>query len=88
MWQFPYNGESMNRTYADVITLLKASGKNKLHVTAHYANGRHEWLPVDKKEYLRQLKLISSPETVKYPCWFEVESDGEMYIHTTWENPS
>ena len=77
----------MNKTYADVITLLEASGEHPLYVTAHYANGRYEWLPVDKAEYLRQLKLIDSPEMAEYPCWFEVERDGEMFIHTKAENP-
>jgi len=77
----------MKKHYNDVITLLEASGTNRLHVVAHYSNGRHEWLPVDKAEYLRQLKMISSPEMVEYPCWFQVERDGEMFIHTKAENP-
>src|ERR1035438_9461864 len=77
----------MKKTYVDVITLLEASGSHRLHVTAHYANGRYEWLPVDKIQYLQQLKAISNPESVEYPCWFEVEPDGEMFIHTKAENP-
>jgi hypothetical protein len=77
----------MKKTYADVIILLKAFGNYRLSVTAHYANGRYEWLPVDKAEYLRQLELISNPDKVEYPCWFEIEPDGEMFIHTKAENP-
>lgn len=76
---------SMKRSYADVIRLLQESGNNRLYVTAHYKNGRHEWLPVDKAEYLRQLLMISNPE-IDYPCYFEVERDGEMFIHTKGEN--
>jgi len=75
----------MYKTYADVITLLEASGNHPLYVTVFYPNGPYEWLPVDKTEYLRQLKLINSPE-VKYPCLIEVERDGEMFIHTQAEN--
>jgi hypothetical protein len=77
----------MKKYYNDVIALLGASGNNRLYITAHYANGRYEWLPVDKAEYLRQLKMIDSPELIEYPCWFQVERDGEMYIHTKAENP-
>lgn len=73
--------------YLDVIKILETSHSNRLSVAIFYKNGRYEWLPVDKTEYLRQLKLISSPETVEYPCWVEVEPDGEMFIHPRVENP-
>lgn len=68
-----------NVTYRDVIACLE-SYNGKLYVAVHYPTNTHEWLPVDKAEYLRQLKLISNPE-VPYPCLFEVEPDNEMYIH-------
>lgn len=77
----------MKKTYAVVITFLEASENHRLYVTAHYPTGRYEWLPVDKAEYLRQLKQISSPELHQYPCWFQLERDGEMFIHTKAENP-
>ena len=75
----------MKQSYLDVIKLLEVSGDNRLYITAHYTNGRYEWLPVDKTEYLRQLKMIGNPE-IDYPCRFEVEKDGEMFIHTRWAN--
>jgi hypothetical protein len=72
--------------YSDVIVLLEKSGNARLYVTVHYVNGRYEWMPVDKAEYLRQLKMISNPSDVAYPCRFEVEKDDEMYIHSKWES--
>ena len=74
--------------YADVLKLLLESGDNSLHVAVIYPTGKHEWLPVDKSEYIRQLSMINkqSASTTEYPCYFEVESDGSMYIHPKIEN--
>ena len=66
-------------TYLDVIRILE-SNTNRLYVAVFYPSGTHEWLPVDRTEYLRQLKGIGNPE-IPYPCLFEVEPDGEMFIH-------
>jgi hypothetical protein len=76
------------KTYSDVLILLKESGKSNLYVAVIYPTGSHEWLPVDKTEYIRQLALIEpqSAKSTPYPCWFEVEKDGEMYIHPKTEN--
>jgi hypothetical protein len=73
------------KTYADVINLLEAS-KEKVYVAVIYPSGRWEWLPVDKEEYLRQLKMISNAADVPYPCRFEIERSGEMFIHPKVEN--
>lgn len=76
------------KTYSDVLTHLKNTGENKLHVAVIYANDRHEWLPIDKKEYIRQLEQIhpESANTTQYPCFFEIENSGDMFIHPKWEN--
>lgn len=67
-------------TYKDVIETLEKSSE-KLYVAVIYHTDCHEWLPVDKEEYIRQLSTISNPETIPYPCWLEIEPDGEMFIH-------
>lgn len=71
-------------TYKDIINLLEES-KMGLFVPVFYHTGVYEWLPVDKQAYLRQLKLISNND-IPFPCLFEVESDGEMFIHPKMEN--
>ena len=74
----------MKRSYLCVIRLLeKTSGK--LFVAVFYPSGTFEWLPVDKSEYLRQLKQIGNPE-IDYPCLFEVDSDEDCFIHPKVEN--
>lgn len=67
-------------TYADAIDLIDlASGK--VYVAVHYPSGTYEWLPVDKTEYLRQLRMISNAADVPYPCLIERDRDGEVFIH-------
>jgi len=80
--------EKKLKTYSDILTVLKNTGENKLHVAVIYANDRHEWLPIDKKEYIRQLDQIhpKSASTTPYPCFFEIENDKSMFIHPKWEN--
>ena len=73
------------KTYKDVINLIEVCS-GQLYVAVIYATDRHEWLPVDKTEYLRQLRMIGNPEECPYPCYFEVDKDGEMFIHPKTEN--
>jgi hypothetical protein len=73
-------------TYGQVLETLRQSTK-PLYVAVIYAKGTHEWLPVDKTEYIRQLGLIHPDSlSLPYPCYFEIESDGEMFIHPRTEN--
>ncbi len=75
------------KTYADIIKILEGAEKeNGLFVAVIYPTDRHEWLPVDITEYLRQLKQIDKPQDYPYPCFFEIENDGDMYIHPKGEN--
>ena len=75
-------------TYFDIIRIIENSPIDKgLFVRVFYPTGSHEWLPVDKSEYLRQLKMITYPDSNPFPCLFEVENDGEMYIHPKVANP-
>jgi len=79
----------MKHTYADVIKMLEQDGK--LFVAVFYPNHtskspHYGWLPVDKAEYLRQLRLILDPAGVDFPCYFEVEPDGDMFIHPKMES--
>jgi len=76
----------MKLTYADVIYILEHCGNNRLYVPSFYANGRYEWLPVDRQHYLKQITGIHEPAKAEYPCWFEIESNGEMFIHSKVEN--
>lgn len=69
------------QTYSEVISLIENSGDKLIYVTAHYKT-HYDWLPVDKQQYLELLKLVDKPDLTKFPCWFEVGPDGEMYIHT------
>jgi hypothetical protein len=80
--------EKKLKTYSDILTLLKNTGENKLCVAVIYANDRHEWLPIDKKEYIQQLEQIhpESANTTTYPCFFGIENDGSMLIYPKWEN--
>ena len=72
-------------TYADVLRVVKESSQN-LYVAVIYVTGTVEWLPVDKVEYVKQLELIYVPDSARFPCYFEVESDGQMFIHPKAEN--
>lgn len=67
-------------TYKDVLNVIEKSSK-RVYVAVFYHGGTYEWLPIDKQEYIRQLKMIANPEVCPFPCWFEIESDGEMFIH-------
>lgn len=77
------------KTYSDILTLLRNSGDhNKLHVAVIFSKGYYEWFPVDKVGYMQQLALIE-PQAAKvtpFPCYLEVEEDGEMFIHPNVEN--
>ena len=68
----------MKFSYANALTLIKNNGR--IYVAVIYENNRHEWLPVDKTEYIRQLEMITNAENVEYPCWLQVW-DGDIYIH-------
>ena len=73
------------KSYKDLIDLLETSDKG-LFAPVFYITGRTEWLPVDKVEYLRQIKMFDKPETIPLPCYIEIESDGEVFIHPRQEN--
>jgi hypothetical protein len=73
------------KTYQDVIDQIESSDC-RLHVAISYASGTIDWLPVDKVAYVHQLRLIDFPQNYKFPCWFEIEKDGDMYIHPKCEN--
>ena len=82
----------MKFTYADLIDLIE-KGLNdnffSLHVAVFFGKGpneRHTWFPVDAKDYLFELKLIDDPSKYEYPCYVEVESDGNIFIHPRGEN--
>ena len=66
------------KTYGEVLEILKSNGD--LYVPVFYITGTYEWLKVDKDDYIDQ---ITNPyiSNTPYPCWIEVESDGEMFIH-------
>ena len=66
--------------------IVKESRKN-LYAPVFYITGTYEWLPIDKIQFIRQLSLISNADKVEYPCYFEIESDGEMFIHPRMVNP-
>ena len=72
------------KTYADIIKVIEESDK-RLSVAVIFSEKNWTWLPVDKAEYLRQLKMISNPE-IPYPCWLELEPYGEMFIHPKVKN--
>jgi len=76
----------MKLTYADVIELLEVSPEKFFFVPVFFGTGTMEWMPVDKNEYVRQLRLISKPETYDYPCMVEIEHDGELFLHPKAEN--
>ena len=69
-------------TYTKVIEQLENGIKNnkELFVAVVFSDNHTEWIPVDRLFYQGFLKNIKNPES-KYPCLFEVESDGHMYIH-------
>lgn len=60
--------------------IVKESRKN-LYAPVFYITGTYEWLPIDKIQFIHQLSLITNADKVEYPCYFEIESDGEMFIH-------
>jgi len=68
------------KTYQDVIDQIEGSDC-RLSVAVSYTDGRIDWLPVDKVAYVRQLRLIDFPRKYDFPCWLEIEPDGEMFIH-------
>lgn len=70
-------------TYNDVIRHLNHS-KGRVSVAATYENGDYGWLPIDKAEYLRQLKMIGNPE-INFPCMIKFDGN-ETYIHPTGKN--
>ena len=70
----------MPTTYAKVIRQLIWRDTTKIFVLVMYPTGTHEWLPVDKKEYLHQLRQITDPDA-EYPCRVELEPAGEVYIN-------
>ena len=71
-------------TYGQVLAELERSTE-RLYVSVFYPTGTFEWLPVDKTEYIRQLKMMDLGSLLlPYPCYFEV--DGEMFIHSKGEN--
>jgi hypothetical protein len=66
------------KTYGEVLEILKANGD--LYVPVFYITGTYEWLKVDKDHYIHQITnpyICDSP----FPCYIEVESDGEMFMH-------
>jgi hypothetical protein len=74
-------------TYADIIRIIEASKPTEgLFIPIFYGTGTHEWFPVNKAEYLNNLKGIHKPETVAFPCLFQIEGDGEMFLHPKSEN--
>jgi hypothetical protein len=75
-------------TYQNVIDLLKRIETGKMYVPVFYLSGRHEWMPVDKMEYLRTLLQITNTnlDTLPFPCKVEIESDGEIFLHPRVEN--
>lgn len=76
----------MKKTYLDILTILRNSGDKGLYVAVIYENNRWEWLPVDKNKYIQLLDSMGNAREVPYPCYFEVEPDGEMFIHPKMEN--
>ena len=73
------------KTYKDIIDLLEKTTE-LVYVSVYYPSGRYEWLPVDRIEYLRQLKMIDQPENYPFPCFVSVDSDLEVFIHSKQEN--
>jgi hypothetical protein len=73
-------------TYADILKMVETNPQGLFVAIIYTKKGTHEWLPVDKKIFIHQLRLISHPEQNTYPCYFEVERDGEMFIHPQGES--
>lgn len=73
------------RTYTGMIKLLEAC-RGMVYVAVHYhPKGTYEWLPVERTEYLRQLRMIGNPD-IPFPCYFDTDADENIYIHTRKEN--
>jgi hypothetical protein len=66
-------------TYDSVLQLIKKNGN--VHVPVFYITGTMEWFRIDKSEYVRQLEGISNRSAVPFPCWVEIEKDGEVFLH-------
>ncbi len=70
------------KTYGDILEILESNGD--LYVPVFYVVGTMEWFKVDKEEYVRYIREVDLD--YPYPCYVEVESDGEIFIHPKIEN--
>jgi hypothetical protein len=79
------------KSYFDVLgEISKSSSESRLSIAVFFTQvySRHEWLPVDKRQYIEYLSAIE-PQAAKatpYPCWFEIDNDGDMFIHPNVRN--
>lgn len=70
------------KTYGDILEILESNGD--LHVPVFYSNGRYEWFKLDKEHHMNYIRSIDLD--FPYPCWVEVELDGEIFLHPKVEN--
>ena len=69
------------KTYGEVLEILKSNGD--LYVPVFYIGGTMEWLKVDKQHYINSIDPDPKYSNLShlYPCYIEVEQDGEMFMH-------
>jgi hypothetical protein len=70
------------KTYGDILEILESNGD--LYIPTFYHTGRYEWFKVDKEHYMRDIR--GSDLDFPYPCYVEVENDGEIFLHPKIEN--
>lgn len=69
------------KTYQDIIEIIENSEPSDRLSVAVFFSGDLTWLPVDKEEYVRQIRMKDDPAKYNFPGWLQVENDGEMFIH-------
>jgi len=72
------------KTYRDVLNILKVNGN--VYVPIFYIKGTMEWFKIDKEKYIKDWSHSNVKLDMPYPCYVEVESDGEVFIHPKIEN--
>lgn len=72
------------KTYRDVLNILKENGDT--YVPIFYVKGTMEWYKIDKEIYIRNWNDYNTNLDMPYPCYVEIEIDGEVFIHPKIEN--
>ena len=72
------------KTYREVLNILEGNGDT--YIPIFYIKGTMEWYKIDKKDYIKNRTEDNTNLDMPYPCYVEVEQDGEVFIHPQIEN--